>query len=97
MTTTHKSRSRPAEILREYGPYPGISHIHGVTFDGARVWVATGPKLIAFDPESGQPTRTLDRAGDAAGGAGGFGQERRLGRGAGDVGGELVHLAHVLV
>jgi glutamine cyclotransferase len=65
IVTTHKSKARPAEILREYGPYPGVSHIHGVTFDGARVWVATGPKLIAFDPESGQPTRTLDRAGDA--------------------------------
>jgi hypothetical protein len=63
--TTHKSKPRPAEILREYGPYPGMPNIHGVTFDGARVWVATGPKLIAFDPESGQPTRTLDRAGDA--------------------------------
>jgi hypothetical protein len=22
MTTTHKSKPRPAEILREYGPYP---------------------------------------------------------------------------
>lgn len=65
MTTTHKSKSRQAEILREYGPYPGITHIHGVTFDGARVWVATGPQLIALDPQSGQPTRTLERAGDA--------------------------------
>jgi hypothetical protein len=61
----HAQEARPAEILREYGPYPGVSHIHGVTFDGARVWVATGPKLIAFDPESGQLVRTLDRAGDA--------------------------------
>jgi streptogramin lyase len=65
MTTTHKSKSRQAEILREYGPYPGIRQIGGVTFDGARVWVATGAKLIAFDPESGQPTRTLERASDA--------------------------------
>jgi glutamine cyclotransferase len=65
MTTTHNSKSRQAEIVREYGPYPGVSHIHGVTFDGARVWVATGPKLIAFDPASGQPTRTLERASDA--------------------------------
>ena len=38
MTTTRKSKSRKAEVLREYGPYPGIDHIHGVTFDGAQVW-----------------------------------------------------------
>ena len=57
--------ARTAEIVREYGPFAGAEHIHGVTHDGHRVWVATGPRLIAFDPESGQPTRTLDRAGDA--------------------------------
>ena len=65
MTMPHKGKPRQAEILREYGPYPGIQHIHGVTFDGARVWVATGSRLIAFDPKSGEPTRTLVRDGDA--------------------------------
>jgi outer membrane protein assembly factor BamB len=54
-----------AEIVREYGPFAGADRIHGVTHDGRRVWAATGGKLIAFDPESGEPTRTLDRAGDA--------------------------------
>ena len=36
MKTTHKSKSKSqqAEILREYGPYPGMDTIHGVTFDG---------------------------------------------------------------
>jgi glutamine cyclotransferase len=29
------------------------------------VWAAAGAKLIAFAPESGQPTRTLDRTADA--------------------------------
>ncbi len=57
--------TRPAEIVREYGPFAGADTIHGVTHDGRSVWVATGPRLIAFDPESGQPTRTLDRASDA--------------------------------
>ena len=57
--------ARQAEIVREYGPFAGADHIHGVTHDGRRVWVAAGPKLIAFDPGTGQPTRTLDRAGDA--------------------------------
>jgi glutamine cyclotransferase len=65
------SRTRPqpparaAEIVREYGPFAGADEIAGVTHDGRCVWVATGPKLIAFDPTSGQPTRTLDRASDA--------------------------------
>ena len=57
--------ARTAEIVREYGPFAGAEHIHGITHDGRRVWAATGAKLIAFDPESGEPTRTLDRACDA--------------------------------
>jgi glutamine cyclotransferase len=56
---------RAAEIVREYGPFAGADHIHGVTHDGRRVWAATGSKLVAFDPESGQLARTLDRTGDA--------------------------------
>src|SRR5688572_30237422 len=54
-----------AEIVREYGPFDGAERIHGVTHDGSRVWAATGAKLLAFDPESGEPTRTLDCACDA--------------------------------
>jgi glutamine cyclotransferase len=54
-----------AEIVREYGPFAGTTHVHGVTHDGSRVWAATGAQLIAFDPRSGEPTRTLDRACDA--------------------------------
>jgi glutamine cyclotransferase len=66
-TAEDRSRApaRPAEIVREYGPFAGADHVHGVTHDGRRVWVATGPKLVAFDPETGAPTRTLDRACDA--------------------------------
>ncbi len=54
-----------AEIVREYGPFAGADRVHGVTHDGGRVWAATGAKLVAFDPESGELTRTLDRACDA--------------------------------
>ena len=54
-----------AEILREYGPFAGIDHIHGITHDGQRVWAATGAKLLAIDPESGTVARTLDLACDA--------------------------------
>jgi len=56
---------RPAEIVREYGPFAASEPIHGVTYDGRRVWAATGARLVAFDPESGQLVRTLERAGDA--------------------------------
>jgi glutamine cyclotransferase len=49
-----------AEILREYGPFPGIDHVHGLTFDGEHVWFAAGDKLIALEPESGKTTRAID-------------------------------------
>jgi glutamine cyclotransferase len=65
MTTMHKSRTQQAEIIREYGPYPGIDHVGGVTFDGARVWFARGESLVAFDPESGALVRELSVPADA--------------------------------
>jgi len=63
--TKRQAPARAAEIVREYGPFPGADNIHGVTHDGRRVWAATGPRLVAFDPESGEIARTIDRAGDA--------------------------------
>ncbi|TWO68447.1 glutaminyl-peptide cyclotransferase [Caenimonas sedimenti] len=59
------AQARAAEIVREYGPFPGFDKIHGVTHDGRHVWAATGAKLVAFDPASGEAVRTLDCAGDA--------------------------------
>jgi len=56
---------RAAEIVREYGPFAGASKIAGVTHDGQRVWAATGAALMAFDPASGEPTRSIDCACDA--------------------------------
>jgi glutamine cyclotransferase len=43
-----------AEILREYGPFPGVDGVHGVSFDGEWVWFASGDRLNALDPESGE-------------------------------------------
>ena len=57
--------ARPAEIVREYGPYPGADKVAGVSHDGERVWLAGGAQLIAFDPKDGRVARTLPRAGDA--------------------------------
>ena len=54
-----------AEILREYGPFPGADRVHGVTFDGRHVWFASGDRLSAFDPESGNPVRSIDVAAHA--------------------------------
>ncbi|MDY0747003.1 hypothetical protein SNE35_20995 [Paucibacter sp. R3-3] len=56
--------TRPAEIVREYA-LPGVDKVNGVTHDGERVWVATGPRLVAFDPASGEATRSLDCASHA--------------------------------
>jgi glutamine cyclotransferase len=54
-----------AEILREYGPFPGADHVHGVTYDGQNVWFAAGDKLNAFDPASGTALRSIDIAAHA--------------------------------
>lgn len=61
----NKPRTSPAEIVREYGPFPGVEQVHGVSHDGRHVWAATGARLIAIDPNSGNAARTLPRAGDA--------------------------------
>jgi glutamine cyclotransferase len=57
--------SSRAEILREYGPFPGADHVHGVTYDGENVWFAAGDKLNAFDPASGKMLRSIDVAAHA--------------------------------
>lgn len=48
-----------AEIIREYGPFPGAEEVHGVTFDGRRVWFASGDRLNALDPESGKTVHAI--------------------------------------
>jgi glutamine cyclotransferase len=54
-----------AEIVREYGPFPGADHVAGVTYDGQNVWFAAGDKLNAFDPASGTMQRSIDVAAHA--------------------------------
>lgn len=54
-----------AEIVREYGPFPGVDQVGGVTYDGRHVWFAAGDTLNAFDPESGEPLRSIDVAAHA--------------------------------
>ena len=57
-------RTKPAEILREYGPFPA-ANVGGVTYDGEHVWYAGGDALVAFDPESGKTVRSIDGAAHA--------------------------------
>ncbi|MBV8915878.1 MAG: PQQ-binding-like beta-propeller repeat protein [Acetobacteraceae bacterium] len=54
-----------AEILREYGPFPGIDCVHGVSFDGQRVWFASGNRLNALDADNGDVVGAFDMAADA--------------------------------
>ena len=49
-----------AEIVREYGPFPGADTVNGVTYDGQHVWFASGDKLNAFDPSSGKMQRSIN-------------------------------------
>ena len=58
-------RRSKAEILREYGPFPAIDQVHGVTYDGRQVWFAAGDSLNAFDPETGEMRRSLPVAAHA--------------------------------
>jgi len=54
-----------AEIVREYGPFPGAERVNGVTYDGQNVWFASGDKLNALDPASGKTLRSIDVAAHA--------------------------------
>jgi outer membrane protein assembly factor BamB len=54
-----------AEVIHEYGPYPGADRVHGVTYDGEHVWFASGDRINAIDPANGDPIRTIEVAAHA--------------------------------
>jgi glutamine cyclotransferase len=58
-------RQSAAEIIQEYGPFPGADDVGGVTYDGRNVWFASGDKLNALDPASGTIERSIDVAAHA--------------------------------
>ena len=58
-------KPQAAEIVQEYGPFPGVDQVAGVSFDGSSVWFASGERLNAFDPASGKVARTIDVAAHA--------------------------------
>jgi len=54
-----------AEILHEYGPFPGVDRVDGVTYDGRQVWFCSRNRLNVLDPASRKTVRRIDIAGDA--------------------------------
>ena len=58
-------KTSKADIIREYGPFPEVEQVGGVSFDGEHVWFASGTRLNSFDPESGRKLRSLDVAAHA--------------------------------
>jgi glutamine cyclotransferase len=56
---------KTAEIVHEYGPFEGVTGVHGVTWDGENIWFASGDKLNAIDPASGAIGRSIDVAAHA--------------------------------
>ena len=54
-----------AEIIREYGPFPGVGAVNGVSYDGRQIWFGSGDRLNAVDPKTGEMVRTIDVAAHA--------------------------------
>jgi streptogramin lyase len=48
---TEKKTTNQAEVLAEYGPFPGVDQVHGVTHDGHDAWIAVGERLQAVAPD----------------------------------------------
>jgi len=50
---------KEATIVQEFGPFPGVESVNGVTWDGEKVWFASGDKLNALDTATGDITRSI--------------------------------------
>jgi glutamine cyclotransferase len=55
----------PAEIVHEHGPFPGVDAVHGLAWDGKRVWFAAGDRLHTLDPDSGEVGPAIRATADA--------------------------------
>jgi glutamine cyclotransferase len=58
-------KTSAAQIIEEYGPFPGVEQVGGVTFDGRHVWCAVGDRLLAFDPANGEIRQSIAMAAHA--------------------------------
>ena len=48
-----------AVIVREYGPFPDVGQVGGVSYDGTNFWIAAGDTMKAVDPESGRVVSSI--------------------------------------
>lgn len=53
-------RQSAVDIVEEYGPFPGVKNVGGVTYDGRAVWFAAGDSVRAFDPATGEEVKAID-------------------------------------
>lgn len=60
MKTTIGDSVSTAEIVGEYGPFPNVGNVGGVSFDGTRIWFAAGDNLRAIDPATGTLAGSID-------------------------------------
>jgi glutamine cyclotransferase len=58
-------RRSAAKIVREYGPFPGVKNVAGVTYDGHHVWYASGDALNSLDPATGETVQSINVAAHA--------------------------------
>ncbi len=49
-----------AKIVREYGPFPNVEQVAGVSYDGTNIWIAAGDTMKAVDPDSGTIVKSRD-------------------------------------
>src|SRR4029453_5087835 len=49
-----------AVIVREYGPFPDVGQVGGVSYDGTNIWIAAGDTMKAIDPERGTIVRSVN-------------------------------------
>lgn len=55
----------PAEVIQELGPFPDAGRVHGLAWDGERIWFASGDRLNAIDPATGKAQRHIEVAAHA--------------------------------
>jgi len=55
-----RSTTEAAEVVREYGPFPGVGDVNGVTYDGRHVWFGAGDAMLVLDPSSGRVLRSIE-------------------------------------
>lgn len=58
-------KTSAAQITGEYGPFPGVEAVHGVSYDGKQVWFAAGETLRGLDPATGKEVHSLKVAAHA--------------------------------